>query len=418
MRKGTDTLVRSLSFYKIIGGERKMRLFSNLFDDQLKRYFYKSPSSFTKYSPREILSYGLGGTLYMPATKKNINEDILTKKHVGLTSLVICLEDAIGDNEVEKAEQMLLHELSQLYEGIERGYIDIEELPLIFIRIRDRQQLKRIVKLLGTRREVLTGIVIPKFRQENGESILNEIAHLHSKSSPMYAMPILETKEIIYKETRGQELLAIKSLLDQYKDIILNVRIGATDFSGLFGIRRNSDTTVYDIAVIRDCIADIINMFVRLDSPYVVSGPVWEYFSSPERVLKPQIRETPFLEKYGKEGLKLRQEIIGSHIDGFIREILMDIANGIVGKTIIHPTHIQAVQALNAVSYEEYTDAALILAEGNGEIGVLKSSFANKMNELKPHLYWAQKIMLKSETYGVLQNEYTYVDLLKQDNYV
>jgi hypothetical protein len=159
-------------------------------------------------------------------------------------------------------------------------------------------------------------------------------------------------------------------------------------------------------------------MFVRLDSPYVVSGPVWEYFSSPERVLKPQIRETPFLERYGKEGLKLRKEIIGSHMDGFIREILMDIANGIVGKTIIHPTHIQTVQALNAISYEEYTDAAHIISEGNGEIGVLKSSFSNKMNELKPHLYWAQKIMLKSETYGVLQNEYTYVDLLKQNNYV
>ncbi|GIN60853.1 ATP/GTP-binding protein [Robertmurraya siralis] len=395
-----------------------MRFFSNLYDDDIKQFFFKRPTSFSKYSPREILSYGLGGTLYMPATKKNIHEDVLTKKHAGLTSLVICLEDAIGDNEVEKAEMMLLHELSQLYEGIEKGYIDIEELPLIFIRVRNNEQLRRLIALLGERREVITGIVIPKFRQGNGEAILHEIAHLSNSRSPLYAMPILETKEIIYKESREQELLNIKNILDQYKNNVLNVRIGATDFSGLFGIRRNSDTTVYDIAVIRDCIADIINMFVRLDSPYVVSGPVWEYFSSPERVLKPQIRETPFLERYGKEGLKLRKEIIGSHMDGFIREILMDIANGIVGKTIIHPTHIQTVQALNAISYEEYTDAAHIIAEGNGEIGVLKSSFANKMNELKPHLYWAQKIMLKSETYGVLQNEYTYVDLLKQNNYV
>lgn len=395
-----------------------MRFFSNLYDDELKQFFFKSPASFSKYSPREILSYGLGGTLYMPATKKNIHEDILTKKHAGLTSLVICLEDAIGDNEVEKAEEMLLNELAQLHEGIAKGFIDIEELPLIFIRIRNIEQLNRLSNRLKEQIEVITGIVIPKFRQENGEAILSKIAELNGKGALLYAMPILESKEIIYRESRDKELFEIKTVLDKYKELVLNVRIGATDFSGLFGIRRNSDTTVYDIAVIRDCIADIINMFVRLDGPYVVSGPVWEYFSSPERVLKPQIRETPFLEKYGKEGLKMRQEIIGSHMDGFIREILMDIANGIVGKTIIHPTHIQAVQALNAVSYEEYTDAAHILAEGNGEIGVLKSSFSNKMNELKPHLYWAQKTMLKSQTYGVLQNEYTYVDLLKQNNYV
>ncbi|RTR31113.1 citrate lyase subunit beta [Robertmurraya yapensis] len=391
-----------------------MRLFSSLYDREIEQYFYKSPTSFNKYSPREILAYGLGGTLYMPATRKNIHEDILTKKHAGLTSLVICLEDAIGDNEVEKAEQMLVDELTSLYEGLEKGYIDIDELPLIFIRIRNLEQLCRLIDFLGERLKLITGIVIPKFRRSNGEPILQKLASLQFSNTPLYAMPILESKEIIYQETRDKELFGIKSLLDQYKDIVLNVRIGATDFSGIFGIRRNSDTTVYDIAVIRDCIADIINMFVRFDSPYVVSGPVWEYFSSAERVLKPQIRESPFIEKYGTEGAKIRQEIIGTHMDGFIREILMDIANGIVGKTIIHPTHIQAVQALNAVSYEEYMDAFHILSEGNGEIGVLKSSFANKMNELKPHLYWANKIMLKSETYGVLHNDYTYIDLLKK----
>jgi len=395
-----------------------MRLFSNLYDDEIKKYFFKPPSRFSKHSPREVLAYGLGGTLYMPATKKNIHQDILTKKHAGLTSLVICLEDAIGDNEVEKAENMLIKELSSLYEGLEKGFIDLDELPLIFIRIRSLQQLVSLSERLGERLSILTGIVIPKFRKENGDPILEAIANKKSLKNPLYALPILESKEIIYQETRIQELFEIKQLLDRYQEIILNVRIGATDFSGLFGIRRSPDTTVYEIAVIRDCIADIINMFVRLDSPYVVSGPVWEYFSSAERVLKPQIRQTPFIEKYGEEGVKVRQQLIGNHMDGFIREILMDIANGIVGKTIIHPTHIQAVQALNAVSYEEYHDALHIITESNGEIGVLKSTFSNKMNELKPHLYWAQKMMLKSVTYGVLRNEYTYIDLLKQNVYV
>jgi len=95
----------------------------------------------------------------------------------------------------------------------------------------------------------------------------------------------------------------------------------------------------------------------------------------------------------------------------------MDITNGLTGKTIIHPTHIRPVQALNTVTYEEYLDAQSIISQANGEIGVMKSAFQNKMNEIKPHYYWAQKVLLKSEIYGVLNEEYTYIDLLTNEVY-
>lgn len=395
-----------------------MKFFSDLYESDLEQYFFKKPESFNKFSERDLLAYGLGATLYMPATRKNIYQDLLSKKHGGLTSLVICLEDAIGDEEVEDAEQHLITELTSLHHDLHKGYIQLEDLPLIFIRIRDYSQLVRLLDALQECIDVITGIVIPKFNASIGKMILSELSKVQTNHSPLYAMPILETREVIYKETRTKALVDIKNVLDEHKDLILNVRIGATDFSGLFGIRRNSDTPVYDVSVIRDCISDIINMFVRLDSPYVVSGPVWEYFAPTDRVLKPQIRQTPFLEKFGDEGIKWRQELIGSHLDGFIREILMDISNGIVGKTIIHPTHIRPVQALNVVSYEEYMDAISILSESNGKVGVMKSQFSNKMNEVKPHLYWANKIILKSKTYGVLRSDYTYIDLLKQESYV
>ncbi|SIE28432.1 Uncharacterised protein [Mycobacteroides abscessus subsp. abscessus] len=63
------------------------------------------------------------------------------------------------------------------------------------------------------------------------------------------------------------------------------------------------------------------------------------------------------------------------------------------------------MQALNAVTLEEYEDARNIAASAEGSIGVMKSAYSNKMNEIKPHLYWAQKILLKSEIYGVLHEE-------------
>lgn len=395
-----------------------MRFFTYFYDNELDQLFYEKPKNFNKYTERELLAYGLGATLYMPATRPNIHQDILSKKHEGLTSLVIDLEDAVGDNELGYAEGRLIEELLKLFGEFNKNYITIDDLPLMFIRIRSLEQLIRIKEQLGEAIQLLTGVVLPKFSIDTGEPLLAEVVKIHTEKQPFYALPILETNSVIQKETRMHELIGIKHLLDQYKDNILNVRIGATDFCGLYGIRRSVDTTVYEIAVLRDCIADIINVFQRSDSPYVISGPVWEYFSAKQRMLKPQLRQTPFRERYGDEGLKWRSELIDQNMDGLIREIMMDIANGLTGKTIIHPTHIKVVQALNVISYEEYFDACAIIEAANGEIGVKKSNFANKMNEIKPHYYWAKKIILKSQLYGVLHEEFTNIDLIKKDVFV
>lgn len=395
-----------------------MRLFSYLEDYELDDLFYQKPETFNKYSDREILSYALGATLYMPATRLNFHQDILKQKKDGLTSLVIDLEDAVGDIEVQKAEDSLLEGASQLYEKISDGRVTLHDLPLLFFRIRNAEQFYRLCRRLGSMLQLFTGVVFPKFEAESGKDLLMGLKEFSSRENPLYAMPILESENVIKKEKRWEELLHIKQLLDSYRDHILNVRIGATDLSGLYGIRRSSDTTVYDIAVLRDCIADIVNVFQRADSPYVISGPVWEYFASKERMLKPQLRQTPFRERYGDEGLKWRAELIDHNMDGLIREIVMDIANGLTGKTIIHPSHIKVVQALNVVSYEEFIDAVHIVESATGEFGVRKSHFLNKMNEIKPHFYWAKRILMKSKVYGVLNEEYRNIDLIKYKVFV
>lgn len=395
-----------------------MEFFTYFYQDEIKRFFFQKPQTFTKYSNRELLSYGLGATLYMPATRLNIHQEILSKKHEGLTSLVIDLEDAVGDNELTNAEAMLINELLKLNAELKKGFLSYTDLPLMFIRIRNLEQFKRVKEQLAEAIKLLTGVVLPKFNTETGEELLMEVRRIHTEQHPFYAMPILETAKVIQKETRMEELMSIKALLDRHKEHILNIRIGATDFCGLYGIRRSADTTVYDIAVLRDCISDIINVFQRFESPYVVSGPVWEYFSAKKRMLKPQLRQTPFRERYGDEGLKWRAKLIDEHMDGLIQEILMDIANGITGKTIIHPSHIKVVQALNVVSYEEFIDASNIINAATGEIGVMKSNFSNKMNEIKPHYYWAKKTILKSQLYGVLHEEFTTIDLIKKEVYV
>ena len=224
----------------------------------------------------------------------------------------------------------------------------------------------------------------------------------------LYGMPIIEDPEVAFKETRMQELMGIKRILDKHHDLVLQVRVGATDFSSCFGVRRGVDYSIYDILTVRECLSDILNVFGR-NNDYVVSGPVWEYFRASKQMM--------FLDlpKHDLEDcLMKRVPIVNSEIDGLLREVILDKANGFVGRTVIHPTHIKYVNALQAVTREEYDDACMIL--GNQQGGVLKGTGANKMNEVKPHTNWARKIYMRARAYGVIENEGAFIKLFAVDD--
>ena len=105
-----------------------------------------------------------------------------------------------------------------------------------------------------------------------------------------------------------------------------------------------------------DVLTAVVNVFGRVESgSYVVAGPVWEYFSATERMFKPQLRESPFV---AHEERALRTKLIAADLDGLIREVVLDRANGLTGKTVIHPVHVAAVHALSVVTAEEYADAS------------------------------------------------------------
>ncbi|MGG1940542.1 HpcH/HpaI aldolase/citrate lyase family protein [Paenibacillus polymyxa] len=377
---------------------------------------------FHNRSPKNILAYAIGAALYMPATRSEVAQEIKNGKHEGLTTVILDLEDAIGDQQVGQAEESLAQQLLLLLSYVRTGMMSEQQLPLLFVRVRSVEQLERLLNSLGETLALLTGFVLPKFSSDNGRAYFALIAEYNrtmhtgagdaSRTPVLYGLPILESSKIIYRETRWKELLAIKEILDEVQEYVLNVRIGATDFSSLYGLRRSPDITIYEIAVIRDCIADIINLFGRVDSDYVVSGPVWEYFSHRERIFKPQLRVSPFEDAFGKPGRYLRMDFISDAVDGLIREVMMDKENGIIGKTIIHPSHIKPVQAMYAVTHEEYMDALEIVERNDGSLGVFKSTYANKMNEIKPHLNWAYRIINRSKVYGVLHEQQHFVSLL------
>ena len=366
--------------------------------------FVRDPENFDKYTPRALLQYCLGATMYMPGTR-DFAKAIVRRKYPGLTSFVMCFEDACRAEDVPGAEINAIHMLDELNESLASGDMKYEDLPLIIFRVRSVEQFRHFSAMLRPEHvHLVTAINFPKFNTDSASGYLEHLREINAKfGEKIYGMPIIEDRRVAMKETRMDELLGIKRELDACKDLVLNVRVGATDFSSCFGARRDINYTIYDIMTVRDILTDILNMFTR-DNDYTVSGPVWEYF----RINK----SMKFAERLPKvdvsESLLSRKPIVNDAVDGLMRELILDRANGFVGKTIIHPTHINYVNGMLAVTKEQYDDALQVLGTSGG---VVKSGSANKMNEIGPHRRWAERLVMRARAYGVIEKESSYLAL-------
>ncbi|MCF3174513.1 MULTISPECIES: HpcH/HpaI aldolase/citrate lyase family protein [Streptomyces] len=383
-----------------------MQHFGHLAPDVRKALFHQEPVEFTADSPARTLAVALGATLYSPATRPQLAADVLKQAGRGVLSMVLCLEDSIGDGDVEAGEENLVRQLALLDEAAAAG----TSLPLLFIRVRAPGQIPDLVRRMGPAVHRLSGFVLPKFTEESGIPFLEALTAAESASDRrLFAMPVLESPQLLHLESRAETLHGIARSVDKYRDRVLALRLGVTDFCSAYGLRRAPDMTAYDVRIVASVISDVVNVLGRADGTgFTVTGPVWEYFRLQERMFKPQLRRSPFLGR----AEELRTALIEHDMDGLLREIELDRANGLQGKTCIHPSHVAPVHALSVVSHEEFSDAVDILRPERGAGGVLRSAYTNKMNEVKPHRAWAERTLLRAEAFGVAGEGIGFVELL------
>ncbi|MFJ7527721.1 HpcH/HpaI aldolase/citrate lyase family protein [Streptomyces griseus] len=406
-----------------------MRHFGHISPTAREGLFFREPRTFTADSPARMLSVALGATLYSPATRPSLADDVLKQAARGVVSMVLCLEDSIDDAEVIGAEANLIRQFAELAardaaagpEGLTPGTAARDphgttdaagaDVPLLFVRVREPAQIVDLVRRLGDSVRMLSGFVLPKFTEDRGKPFLEALAEAESECGRrLFAMPVLESPELLHLETRGEILRGIARSVEKHRDRVLALRLGVTDFCSAYGLRRAPDMTAYDVHIVASVIADVVNVLGRADGTgFTITGPVWEYFRRQERMFKPQLRRSPFLEGRAEE---LRTALIEHDLDGLLREIELDRANGLLGKTCIHPSHVAPVHALSVVSHEEYTDAQDILSPERGGGGVLRSAYTNKMNEVKPHRAWAERTLQRAEVFGVAREDVGFVDLL------
>ncbi|MFE7704566.1 HpcH/HpaI aldolase/citrate lyase family protein [Streptomyces sp. NPDC057486] len=381
-----------------------MRHFGHISPAVREGLFFRQPCEFGADSPARILSAALGATLYSPATRPRLADDILKQAGRGVVSMVLCLEDSIDDSEVSDAEENLVRQFADL---AARG----AEVPLLFIRVREPEQMTDLVQRLGSSVRLLSGFVLPKFTEERGLPFMEALTKAETAGGQrLFAMPVLESPELLHLETRAATLQGIVRTVSMYRDRVLALRLGVTDFCSAYGLRRAPDMTAYDVQLVAAVIADVVNVLGRADGTgFTITGPVWEYFRLQERMFKPQLRRSPFLEGRA-DGL--RTTLIEHDLDGLLREIELDRANGLLGKTCIHPSHVAPVHALSVVSHEEFSDARDILRPERVGGGVMRSAYTNKMNEVKPHRAWAERTLQRAEVFGVAREDVGFVDLL------
>lgn len=300
---------------------------------------------------RLLSPWQLGATLYMPATRKDIIEVILHKKIAGLRSLIICLEDAVSEDDIPAALNNLSYILQQL-NTVKQQQAN-NDWPLLFIRPRNIEMAEQLTANFDLAN--IDGLVLPKFTLSNLASWWAIM-----QNNNLYMMPTLETQETF--DVLAMQKMAHSLAQHDCRQRIIALRIGGNDLLNVLSLRRPAGLTLYDTPL-----GYVIKMLVSVFVPkgFALTAPVCEFIDD--------------------------QQILSS-------ELALDIANGLVGKTAIHPTQIDLIQRSLAVSELQYNNALKIL---DCSQAVFKSSGA--MCEPATHRKWAQSIITREQIYGIMQ---------------
>lgn len=332
----------------------------------------KHLTSFT-ISGENAAPYTVGALLYCPALNPKVMDMLLHYSGHHSFSLALCLEDSINDDAVDAGENQIVHTLTSISRLVASGQLSLSSLPRIFIRVRSPLQITALFGKIKAYQNVLSGFILPKYSLSCAVEYNKRILEVNSiATKKIYMLPIIESSDVIALDTRHKTLAQIKRHIDAMAEYVLNVRIGGNDFCKHFGIRRSFDETIYDIMPVANILSDILTVF---SMDYVVSGPVWEYFDSPN----------------------------GEWAEGLKKEMKRDKLNGFVGKTIIHPNQIEVVNQYLKVERADFEDALSILNFKSDHLLVAKSNDGKRMNEIKTHKKWAEKTLILANIYGVKQ---------------
>lgn len=285
----------------------------------------------------------LGASLYVPANHKDLSRIANGDKLEQARSLIFCLEDSVADRDLSWA----LFNLSVVLANMRR-----EVTAERYVRVRNPEVLARVLAMPGS--EKLDGFVLPKVTRRNIETYLRLV-----RDTDHDLMPTLETAEVFDE----QEMRLLRGALEApgVRHRIRALRIGGNDLLALLGLRRPRGMTIYQTPL-----GPVIARLVTTFRPYgfILTAPVFEYLDLPELL---------------------------------DREVLEDLAYGMVGKTAIHPSQIAPIEQHFKVRPQDLAVAQAILDESSPAVFRMHDA----MCEVTTHRAWAQCVLAQSREFGV-----------------
>ncbi|SFP89244.1 Citrate lyase beta subunit [Nitrosomonas cryotolerans] len=284
---------------------------------------------------REPVSYfDLGATLYTPCTNDKLST-VLKASPAMARSMVLCLEDAVKENELALALTNLKNALKTFSpnSGVKR-FIRPRN-PLVLAEILDYQNIDKI-----------DGFVLPKF-DLNTINLYKRVIEEQGKADFSY-MPILETAQVF----DNSAMVRLRTLLKLWGNKISCLRIGGNDLMNLLGIKRMKGITAYETPL-RSIIDQLVIQF--RPEGFELSAPVFD---------------------------------ITEDLETLKREVTMDLAYGFFAKTAIHPTQVTVIEnAFAQFSAGHQAQAEKVLDEDASAV----FTFNGQMMERTCHQRWATR---------------------------
>lgn len=300
----------------------------------------------------EHRALALGATLYTPVVNPQATRLLMGEDHHGAGSAVVCLEDALAEDQVAKGLDALASALRLRQQGRDQG-----QRTLVFARPRNLEMARLIATMPGV--ETLAGFVAPKFDLDNGEGWL-ALAQAHG----IALMPTIETAAFY----DPFQVANVKRMCDQAaKDAIVAIRVGGNDLMSAIATRRVAGTVSH-----HGPLGYVLNMIATqfMAGGYHVSAPVYDIITDTETLR---------------------------------REVAMDVERGFVGKTAIHPCQVPLIQDALRPMVSEVKMARSILDKSSAAV----FQIGGVMCEPATHSRWAERILARAFIWGAAHDAET-----------
>lgn len=289
----------------------------------------------------------LGATLFIPATHPGLGAVLSDGKYPALRSAVVDFEDGID----AAGRDTALLQFADLLDTLTPARL------LRFVRPDRPETLDTMLRMphIGD----IDGFVLPKFGLDNAAAWLEPL-----KRSAHYFMPSIEGTELF----SDQLLAEVAAMLLPYRPRIPTVRFGLEDMFRQLGLSRAQGTRLEEIAAVMTVIGRLVTTFKPLG--FSVSGGVYKFYRDAE---------------------------------GLRNEALWDLQQGLLGKTIIHPSQIEVVEEAYRVSAAEVEQARCIAMMHGGVSGM-----DGAMLERTTQYPWAQALLKRAELFGIVEHRRTF----------